>query len=120
MTSTDIIGSRRIEAELHWHASPLARAMATCAGVVLVAALIGARWQLIAFAAPLLGVLCSIAWQRSVPTVYVHAEPALQRCFEGEQTQLTVWATAEPADVDVAVADSSPPGATTSTVARIG
>ncbi|OBK72480.1 DUF58 domain-containing protein, partial [Mycobacterium sp. 1274761.0] len=32
------------------------------------------------------------------------------RCFEGEQTQLTVWATAEPADVDVAVAVSGATG----------
>ena len=33
----------------------------------LRAALIGARWQLIAFVAPLLGVLCSIGWQRTLP-----------------------------------------------------
>ena len=58
--------SRRTEPELRWHASPLTRAVATCAGVVLAAALIGARWQLIAFVAPLLGVLCSIGWQRNL------------------------------------------------------
>src|SRR6185503_4366739 len=75
-----------------------------CAAVVLAAALIGSRWQLIAFVAPLLGVLCSIGWQRTVPKVYVHAEPDLQRCFEGEQTQVSVWASAEPADVAVALA----------------
>ncbi|OBB09432.1 ATPase [Mycobacteriaceae bacterium 1482268.1] len=102
--------ARRTEAELRWRASPLARAIATCAGVVLVAAVIGSRWQLIAFVAPLLGVLISIGWQRSVPKVYVHAEPALQRCFEGEQTQLSVWATAEPADVAVAVVVSGVAG----------
>jgi uncharacterized protein (DUF58 family) len=98
-----VIETRRTEAKLRWHASPLARAVATCAGVVLAAALIGSRWQLIAFAAPLLGVLCSIGWQRTVPKVYVHAEPGLQRCFEGEQTRITVWATAEPGDVGVAL-----------------
>ena len=54
--------------------------------------------------APLLGVLCSIGWQRTVPKVYVHAEPGLQRCFEGEQTQVSVWASAEPGDVAVALA----------------
>jgi uncharacterized protein (DUF58 family) len=96
--------SRRTEPELRWHASPLTRAVATCAGVALAAALIGSRWQLIAFVAPLLGVLCSIGWQRSLPKVYVHAEPGLQRCFEGEQAQVTVWATAEPADIAVALA----------------
>jgi uncharacterized protein (DUF58 family) len=54
--------------------------------------LISACWQLIAFAAPLLGVLCSISWQRPLPKVNVHAEPGSQRCFETEQTQLTCWA----------------------------
>ena len=59
------------------------------------AALIGSCWQLIAFAAPLLGVLCSISWQRPMPKVNVHAEPGSQRCFENEQAQLTVWANTE-------------------------
>ena len=99
-----MIDVRRTEVELRWRASPLTRAVATCVGVVLAAALIGSRWQLIAFVAPLLGVLCSIGWQRTVPRVYLHAEPGLQRCFEEEQTQLSVWATAEPGDVAVALA----------------
>jgi uncharacterized protein (DUF58 family) len=99
-----VIDTRRTEAELRWRASPLTRAVATCAGVALAAALIGSRWQLISFVAPLLGVLCSIGWQKTVPKVYVHAEPGLQRCFEGEQTQVSVWATAEPGDVAVALA----------------
>jgi uncharacterized protein (DUF58 family) len=60
------------EAELRWRASQLTLAIATCAGVALAAAVIGGRWQLIAFAAPLLGVLCSISWQRPVPKVQVH------------------------------------------------
>ena len=98
-----MIESRRTEAELHWRASPLTRAVATCAGAILAAALIGSRWQLIAFVAPLLGVLCSIGWQRTVPKVHLHAQPGLQRCFEGEQTQLSVWATTEHADVAVAL-----------------
>ena len=80
---------------MQWHASTLTRAIATCAALALALALIGSRWQLIAFAAPLLGVLCSISWQRALPKVNVHAEPASQRCFETEQAQLTVWATTE-------------------------
>jgi uncharacterized protein (DUF58 family) len=83
------------EAQLHWRASALTRAIATCAAVALALALIGSRWQLIAFAAPLLGVLCSISWQRSLPRVNVHSEPSSQRCFEAEQVQLAVWATTE-------------------------
>ena len=105
-----MIDTRHTEAELRWRASPLTRSVATCAGVALVAALIGSRWQLIAFVAPLLGVLCSIGWQRTVPRIYLHAEPGLQRCFEGEQTQLTVWATAEPGDVAVELAISGVDG----------
>jgi uncharacterized protein (DUF58 family) len=83
------------EVEFRWQPSPLARAIATCAGVALAAAVIGARWQLIAFAAPLLGVLCSISWQRPVPKIRVHGEPGSQRCFENERARVTVWATGE-------------------------
>jgi uncharacterized protein (DUF58 family) len=83
------------EVELRWRASQLTRAIATCAAVVLAAAVIGAHWQLIAFAAPLLGVLCSISWQRPVPRILVHGEPDSQRCFENERVQLKVWATIE-------------------------
>jgi len=85
------------EVEFHWRPSQLTRAIATCAGVALAAAVVGSRWQLIAFAAPLLGVLCSLSWQRAVPTIRVHAEPGSQRCFESEQARLTVWTTEESA-----------------------
>jgi uncharacterized protein (DUF58 family) len=81
------------EVQLHWHASQLTRAIAACAGIGLTAAVIGGRWQLIAFAAPLLGVLCSISWQRPAPKIRVHAEPDSQRCFENEQARLKVWLT---------------------------
>jgi uncharacterized protein (DUF58 family) len=90
---SDVIEKRGVD--LHWRASALTGAIATAAGGALVAALIGSRWQLIAFAAPLIGVLCSISWQRPLPKVTVHADPGSQRCFETEQTQATVWATTE-------------------------
>ena len=70
----------------------MTRAIATCAALALGVGLISPCWQLIAFAAPLLGVLCSISWQRPLPKVDVHAEPGSQRCFETEQTQLNFWA----------------------------
>ena len=105
-----VIKSR--EVEFRWRPSQLTRAIATCAGVALAAAVIGARWQLIAFAAPLLGVLCSISWQRPVPKVRVHGEPDSQRCFEDERVQLTVWATEESG-----VAESSAVELTVSAVA---
>ncbi|WP_204081090.1 DUF58 domain-containing protein [Mycobacterium riyadhense] len=85
------------EVELRWRASQLTLAIATCAGVALATAVIGDRWQLIAFAAPLLGVLCSISWQRPVPTIHVRGEPDSQRCFENEQARVKVWATTDSA-----------------------
>lgn len=83
------------EVELRWRASPLTGAISTCAGLALAVAVITGRWQLIVFAAPLLGVLCSISWQPPVPRVRVHAQPVVQRTFETERVQLSAWATAE-------------------------
>ncbi|OBG60863.1 MULTISPECIES: DUF58 domain-containing protein [unclassified Mycobacterium] len=91
--------------EFRWRASQLTRAVATCAGLALAAAVIGGRWELIAFAAPLLGVLCSISWQRPVPTVRVHGDPDSQRCFENDRARVKIWATedGEAAAVEVTV-----------------
>ena len=93
--------TRSSEVELHWRPSPLTRAIVTCAVVVLAVALIGGYWQLVAFAAPLIGVLMSIGWQRTVPKVHVHAEPGAHRCFESEGTRLSVWAGVETGDATV-------------------
>ena len=98
------------DVELRWRASPLTLAIATTAGVALAAAVISGRWQLVAFAAPLLGVLCSVGWQRPVPAVQVHAEPETQRCFEGEETQITVWTTTDFEDAGVELSVSALPG----------
>ncbi|ORA19447.1 DUF58 domain-containing protein [Mycobacterium arosiense] len=81
--------------EFRWRASELTRAIATCAGFAIAAAVIGGRWQLIAFAAPLVGVLSSISWQRPAPAIRVHGEPDTQRCFEDEQARVRVWVTDE-------------------------
>jgi uncharacterized protein (DUF58 family) len=97
-----VIESR--EVEFRWRASQLTRAIATCAGVTLAAAVVGAHWQLIAFAAPLLGVLCSLSWQRPVPKIQVHGEPDSQRCFENERARMKVWATHESGPESGAVA----------------
>lgn len=106
------------EPDLHWRASALTRAIATCAAVALAAALIGSSWQLIAFTAPLLGVLCSISWQRPLPKVKVHAEPGSQRCFETEQVQLTVWTTTENPGVAVKLTVSAIEGMSLGVVER--
>ncbi len=84
-----------IEVECHWRASILTRSLATCAALALAVAVIAARWQLVAFAAPLLGVLCSVTWQHPAPKIRVHATPASRRCFESEQNRVDVWALTE-------------------------
>ena len=96
----------------------MTRAIATCAALALAAALIGSRWQLIAFAAPLLGVLCSVSWQRPLPKVVAHAEPGSQRCFESEQIELTVGADTETFGVATELTVSAPDGMTLDVVER--
>lgn len=96
-----MIETRTTEVELRWRPSPLARTIVTCAAAALAVALIGGCGQLVAFAAPLIGVLVSIGWQRAVPKVHVHAEPGSQRCFESEETRLSVWAVSETGDAAV-------------------
>lgn len=77
--------SREAGVELRWHTTELTRTLVVCAAVALAAALISGRWQLVAFAAPMLGVLASLSWQRPVSRMSVRATPDLTRCFEGEQ-----------------------------------
>jgi uncharacterized protein (DUF58 family) len=96
-----VIETRSTELELRWRPSPLTRSIVTCAAAALAVAVIGGYWQLVAFAAPLIGVLASIGWQRQVPKVHVHGEPGSKRCFESEETRVSVWAVAETADVAV-------------------
>jgi uncharacterized protein (DUF58 family) len=105
------------EVQLRWHASTLTRAIATCAALALAAALIESRWQLIAFAAPLLGVLCSVSWQRPLPKVAVHTEGGSQRCFESEQSRMTVWADTETFGAAVKLVVSALDGMTLEVVA---
>ena len=88
-----MIETRSTEVQLRWRPSSLTLAILTCAVVGLAVAVIGSLWQLVAFVAPLIGVLCSIVWQRQVPGVEVHADPGTHRCFETEDARVTVWAT---------------------------
>jgi uncharacterized protein (DUF58 family) len=89
--------ARESDAEIVWAPSSSTRALATCAAVILTAAVFGARWQLIAFAAPLLGVLCSVYWQRDKPTVRIGSSAGRQYFFESEQACSTVWTSADTA-----------------------
>ncbi|HEY7051190.1 MAG TPA: DUF58 domain-containing protein [Mycobacterium sp.] len=98
------------EVEFRWGASALTRALLTCAAAGCAAAVIGSRWQLIAFVAPLLGVLCMIGWQRPPSKVRANAKPELMRCFESEPVETTAWLTPEAADVAVRFDITAPAG----------
>lgn len=105
--------------ELRWRASALARAAATCVAAALVVALLTGRGELVAFAAPLLGVLCSVAWQRPVPTVTVSGRPGLRRCFEGEPVTVTVDAAVVDGTGDCRIAVHVAPVAVTGLTAEV-
>ncbi|MCV7282059.1 DUF58 domain-containing protein [Mycolicibacterium flavescens] len=96
-----MIEPRVTDVELHWRASPLARSVLTCVAGALAVAVIALRWELVVFAAPLTGVLCSVYWQRPPPAVRVRGEPGIHRCFEGEPARVTVSADAGALSLDV-------------------
>ncbi|MCP2278330.1 DUF58 domain-containing protein [Nocardia amikacinitolerans] len=86
--------SATVEAELRWRPAPLVYMLACCAAVALVVAVVAARWQLVVFAAPLLGVLATAPWQQSRTRIQVDGGGTL-RCFETEEVVLTVAAFVE-------------------------
>lgn len=102
--------TRRTEVELRWHASPLTLAITTCAGVTFAAALVFSRWELIAFVAPFLGVLCTVGWQWPSSKIHVDAKPGLLRCFETERTETIAWVSADTGDVGVQLGVSAVAG----------
>ncbi len=89
---------REVDVQLHWRTTPLARTLLICAAAALAAALISGRWQLIAFAAPLFGVLSTVGWQRPVSPMSVRSAPDLMRCFEGEEVSTRVELSAAATD----------------------
>ncbi len=101
---------REMDVELRWRTTQLARTLLICAAAALAAALISGRWQLIAFAAPLLGVLSSAGWQRPVSRISVRAEPDLMRCFEGEQVSTRVDLCTAADDAALRLSVTGPPG----------
>ncbi|WP_226863265.1 DUF58 domain-containing protein [Mycolicibacterium baixiangningiae] len=93
----------------------MTRALATCAAAALAAGLLTTRWEVVVFAAPLLGVLCSVGWQPRPPAVHVHSSSPLQRCFETEPTTVDVWAVADDGS-DVTLTASTVGGAALGTL----
>ena len=107
---------RELDIQLRWRTTQLARALLICAAAALAAALISGRWQLIAFAAPLLGVLSSAGWQRPVSRISVRAEPDVMRCFEGEQVSTRVDLCTADDDASLALSVTAPEGMQTEVV----
>ncbi|WP_227998192.1 DUF58 domain-containing protein [Nocardia australiensis] len=92
MTHRD--GSTTVDAELRWRPAPLVYMLAGCAAAALVLAVVFGKWQLVVFAAPLLGVLATAPWQQSSTKIQVNDGGTL-RCFESEEVVLTVAASVE-------------------------
>ncbi|MGI9126387.1 MAG: DUF58 domain-containing protein [Mycobacterium sp.] len=102
--------SRQVETQLVWRTSTLTQALFLCAAIALAAAMLPGRWQLVAFAAPMLGVLASIGWQRPASSVSVQATPGVLRCFEGEQVHTVAALTTVPEGAAADLTVTAPAG----------
>jgi len=114
-------------ATLRWRPSPLARSLASCALTALAAALLTQQWQLVVFAAPLLGALSAGALLASPPReLRATGAPDSVRCFEFESAELSVTValvggtaelTVRPVLTEgMALVDAGPPTTTGGTV----
>ncbi|MFC0447934.1 DUF58 domain-containing protein [Rhodococcus jostii] len=78
------------ERTLAWRASPAALALATCAAVALTAGVVGRWWEVVVFAAPMLGALGSVTWlPRPATGVRADTSGRMLRCFESESVRFT-------------------------------
>ncbi|MGY0502864.1 DUF58 domain-containing protein [Nocardia sp. FBN12] len=75
--------SRTVEVDLRWRPAPLVFILAGCAAAALVVAVLLGQWQLVVFAAPMLGVLATAPWQQAPTRVQVDGSGTV-RCFENE------------------------------------
>ncbi len=82
------------EAELRWRPASLVYMLAASAAVALVLAVMLSRWQLVVFAAPMLGVLATAPTQLARTKIRVDGAGVL-RCFESEEVVLAATAFVE-------------------------
>lgn len=80
--------------EVSWHPSPGTRRLATIALLALAAALITGHAGLLLLAAPLLAALAAAPRARRPDDVEITAATSARRCFEREDIELRVTATA--------------------------
>ncbi|MBV6759332.1 DUF58 domain-containing protein [Rhodococcus opacus] len=96
------------EYPLTWRASPAALALATCAAVALTAGVVGRWWELMVFAAPMLGALGALTWlPRPATGVRVDSSGGTLRCFESESVRFAVDVTACGGAAELAVTPAS-------------
>lgn len=86
--------SSATEAELRWRPAALVYMLAVAGGIALAAAVVLGRWQLVVFAAPMLGVLATAPIQLARTKIQVDGGGVL-RCFEGEEVVLSAAAFVE-------------------------
>ncbi|MGW5575523.1 DUF58 domain-containing protein [Nocardia thailandica] len=86
--------STAVEVALRWRPAPLVFILAGCAAVALVLAVLLGRWQLVLFAAPMLGVLATAPWQQAPTRIQIDGSGVL-RCFENETVDCEVAAFVE-------------------------
>jgi len=109
---TEAAEAHRIDIEFHWGASRLAGALVTCSAVALGLSLVESRWQLVVFAAPMVGVLCSMSRQPRAPRTVVCVEAESVGFFEGEHVRLRISVETDPPSVAVELAVSAVAGMT--------
>lgn len=102
--------TRQADIDIRWHTTELVRVLVICAAAALAAALMSGRWQLVAFAAPMLGVLASVGWQRPVGRMSVQATPDFVRTFETEQVTIRMDLSVPPEGATAALSVSTPAG----------
>ncbi|MFE1596421.1 DUF58 domain-containing protein [Nocardia sp. NPDC058705] len=86
--------SRTVEVDLRWRPAPLVFILAGCAAAALVVAVLLGQWQLVVFAAPMLGVLATAPWQQAPTRIQVDGSGTV-RCFENEQISCNAVAFVE-------------------------
>ncbi|WP_319450028.1 MULTISPECIES: DUF58 domain-containing protein [unclassified Mycobacterium] len=106
------------EVEFDWGASRLAGAIATCLAVAIGLGLASSRWQLIVFAAPMLGVLWSIGRQPPTPRIHVWVRAESVGFFERERIRLSIWVETDPSSAAVQLTAAAVEGMTMHVVER--
>ncbi|WP_330183728.1 DUF58 domain-containing protein [Nocardia sp. NBC_01503] len=86
--------STATDTELRWRPAPLVFMLAAVSVPALVVAVAFGQWQLVVFAAPMLGVLATAPLQQSRTRIQVDGVGVL-RCFETEEVVLTAGAFVE-------------------------